>query len=569
MRCMHFFPVRPSAVLRPLVAAAVMSAPLCAQWNPGAGDWGKSDASHLRVMTWNVQDGICRTNAKDVATNNWAALVRIVAVLKPDVLVLQEAGDNDGNGTGSGDDSVSQLGNVLDMFLHGGNDVYEGGVVTEYVQKYAPSFDLPYVFVSGAGDGFNRNVILSRYPFADLNGDGRSTLSNLPSIQSTQYVLGSGTPGPRGIPIAEIDLPDSTYALDLVMACSHLKAGSSSSDQDERIDSGQRFAYYADYLINGGGTATPDPFGKVNDSPPAASVIGDSAVLIHAGDFNDKVYPAEDGVRWSTRAQNSDGVGAPDGPDADRTDMAVDAATDPFTGSQVTQGSSKLDYVTYEDSLVVAASEFVFRSSSIPGGALPAELTGFFSPSAASTIASDHRPVIVDFEFPSGDCDMDGIPDSQEPDFDGDGVIDDCDNCPLPNPDQADVDMSGVGDVCEGYWCHPTFGTGTMALQFCGDAFTTQGTVTFGPQNAPGFLVVSATKLPFPVPLVPGPDSLHVTASILVPITTGPGFSTPIGPPITGGAGPTSVVWYAQVAVIHPTALTLFASNGVALTLIK
>jgi endonuclease/exonuclease/phosphatase family metal-dependent hydrolase len=554
----------------PALLALALLAPLAtAQWNPGGGSWGKADAAHLRVMTWNVQDGICRTNDKDVATNNWAALVRIVAVLKPDVLVMQETGDNDGNGTGTGVDSVTQLGAVLGMFLHGGVDVYAGGVVTEYVQKYAPAFDLPYVFVSSADDNYNRNVILSRYPFQDLNGDGKATLSNLPTIQSSLYVSGSGSPGPRGIPIAEIDLPDGTYGIDLVMACCHLKAGSASADKDERIDSGQRFAYYADYLINGGGTALPDPLGKIGDSPAATSVIGGGAVLIHAGDFNDKIYPAEDGVRWSTRAQNTDGLGAPDGPDADRSDMASDDARDPFTSSAATQGSSKLDYVTYEDSLVVPANMFVFQSASIPGGAYPAELAGFFAPSAASALASDHRPVIVDFLFPSSDCDADGVPDSLEPDFDGDGVIDDCDNCPLPNPDQADVDGNGIGDACEGFWCHAPFGSGSMSLSFCGDAFATQGSVTSGPKNAPGVIVVSANKLPFAVPLLPGTDSLLVFASVMIPFATGAGVSTPLPGPILGGAGLSYLVWNVQVAVIDPVTLHLFASNGVEIKLIQ
>ncbi len=38
----------------------------------------------------------------------------------------------------------------------------------------------------------------------------------------------------------------------------------------------------------------------------------------------------------------------------------------------------------------------------------------------------------------------------EEPDFDGDGVIDFSDNCPgTPNPDQADADRDQVGDVCD------------------------------------------------------------------------------------------------------------------------
>jgi endonuclease/exonuclease/phosphatase family metal-dependent hydrolase len=557
--------------LRSPAFLALLAAPLGAQWDPPAGLYGKAAPGHLRVMTWNVEDGLCRTNAKDVPSNNWAALARIVAALQPDVLVVQEAGDNEGNGTGDDVDTVSELLATLGLFLHGGADPFEGGSVTEYVAKYAPGYDLPYLFVSADDDGFNRNAILSRHPFQDLNGDGKATLSNVPTIQSHLYVAGTGQPGPRGTPWAEIDLPDATYPIDLVIACSHLKAGSTSSDQAQRIDAGQRIAYYIDYLLNGGAGSTPDPFGKVSDVPAAASTLETSAMVVHAGDFNDKVYPAPDGVRWSAWAANADGAGAADGPDADRSDMAVDDAREFFTQAKGTLGATKLDYVTYEDSLANAANEFVFSTGAIPAGAFPAALQGFFSPAAASSIAADHLPVVVDFSLPSGDCDGDGLPDGQEPDFDGDGAIDDCDNCPLANPDQADGDGDGLGDACESFFCHAAFGTGnSMQLSFCGDAFSTQGEVALGPPNAPGFVIVSPNKLPVPLPLLPGTDDLLIFAPILVPFVTGPGaLATPLPGPLVGGSGPAVLLWYVQVAVIDPVLLTLHASNGVEVAIIQ
>jgi hypothetical protein len=306
------------------------------------------------------------------------------------------------------------------------------------------------------------------------------------------------------------------------------------------------------------------------DVPAATQVINDIAAVIHAGDFNDKVFPSFDGVRWSAWAEFADGVGAPDGPDGDRSDMEIDDARDPFTGSDTTRGSTKLDYVTYTGSLLGLDNEFTFNSGSTPISALPPETSGFFSPSIISSIASDHRPVVVDFTFPLLDCDEDGIPDTLEPDFDGDGTIDDCDNCPLPNPDQADSDGDGVGDACEESFCHPTFGTGTMQLSFCGDAYSTSGLVIFGPLSAPGFIVVSPNKLPFPVPLLPGPDDLLVFATVLVPFTTSSSiFGTPLPGPLLGGAGPSYLVWNVQVAVLDIIGQQIYASNGVELTLIQ
>jgi hypothetical protein len=124
--------------------ALALAAGASAQWNPNAGQWGKSDPRDVRVMTWNVLDGICRTNNKVEDLNNWAALARIVAAMKPDILLLQETGDNSGNGTGSGVDSTSQLNTTLGYFFNGGNDSFKSNApITSWVKKYAPTFDIP------------------------------------------------------------------------------------------------------------------------------------------------------------------------------------------------------------------------------------------------------------------------------------------------------------------------------------------------------------------------------------------------------------------------------------------
>ena len=111
-----------------LMALALMPE-AAAQWGPTAGDWGKSESSDVRVMTWNVSDSLCRTANKDDSAHNWAAVARTVAALRPDVLLLQECADNVGNGTGTGIDSASISSNVIDLFLHGGTDTYLGGQV--------------------------------------------------------------------------------------------------------------------------------------------------------------------------------------------------------------------------------------------------------------------------------------------------------------------------------------------------------------------------------------------------------------------------------------------------------
>jgi len=272
-----------------LCAAVLTLSPLAtAQWNPPTGQWGKIDAADLRVMTWNVQDGICTTQPKTEGSNSWCAIARVIAALKPDVLILQETGDNSGNGTGSGLDTVAELALVVNYLLHGGNDSFNGNAaITAWVRKYAASYDLPYVFVSTENDGFNRNIILSRYPFADQNGDTKATMSDIPTVAAGSAWAPGGDGGIRGFMFAEIDLPNVTYLGNAVVGNAHLKSGGATSDHDQRIVAAQNVGYVIQYWYNGNGGATPDPASRIFDSPVATSVLAANTPVILGGDWNE------------------------------------------------------------------------------------------------------------------------------------------------------------------------------------------------------------------------------------------------------------------------------------------
>lgn len=369
-----------------------------AQFDPASGEWGKTEATDLRIMTWNVQDGLCSTNPKTDALNNWNAIVRIVADLRPDVLLLQETADNSGNGTGGGVDSVGNLLTTLELFMHGGTDPFLGGSVTSFVQSYAPSYDLPFIFVSGSTDGFNRNVVMSRYPFVDLNGDTRSQQNDTPFMIADLYSAG-GTGGIRGFQIAEIDLDDSIYDGDIVVCNSHLKSGGDGGSQSQRITASQNIAYYVDYLLNGAGTGTPDPRNKIIDNPVATTILSPETPVVLGGDWNEDEQsngrrgPAD----WITRAEFN---GSDDGTDRDLSDSVYDDAREPFSNSRATQSSSKLDYISWQDSICGSRNEFIFNSSSVPAGLLPPAVDGYtINGNLATTFASDHRPVIVDLQL--------------------------------------------------------------------------------------------------------------------------------------------------------------------------
>ena len=404
-----------------------------AQYDPLNAQWGKLDPHHIRVMTWNIEDGISSGNTKTDIVNDWNALVRVVAALQPDILVMQEVGDNSGNGQAGGLDSIGTLQNVINLFLHGGTDPYQGGGVTSYVQKYAgdPSYDLPYVYVSEESDGYNRNVILSRWPFADLNGDGRSLYNDIYFV-SGSYAAGDG--GIRGFQFAEIDLPDDQYAGDLVIGNGHLKSGGGTSNEAQRVYAAKNVGYYIEHFYNGAGTGMVDPDNSVSDGPRATRVLDDDTPVIVCGDWNsDPDAPLLNSThlkqppRWIIEGQVADDeAGAPDGTDRDGTDMSLDGAkrviiswnNQVFEGSSLTNSAGKIDHVVYQDSIITAANKFVYD---------PFEHNGVFPPSVASypgqpynivKDAADHWPVTVDFVF---------APAAQEPlcaDLNCDGLVD-------------------------------------------------------------------------------------------------------------------------------------------------
>ncbi len=442
------------------IALLAFSSAAFAQWDPPSGQWGKSEPADVRIMTWNVEDGICSTNPKTDEFNNWNALVRIIASMKPDVLILQETGDNTGNGTGSGVDSVANLTTTLGLLLHGGNDPFRGGSVTSWVQKFDPDFDMPFVFVTTRTDNFNRNVILSRYPFTDLNGDTRATYHDIPFIGPSGECAPGGNGGIRGIQMVEIDLPDAIYAGDLFVMNGHLKAGGGSGDIEQRRKASQNVGYFLHYALNGAGTGVVDPEGNIFESPPILDLLDEFTPVIVGGDLNeDEDRNGRRGpVEWLATGCR---VGGVDGNDRDLSDSSEDDATEPFTGSRATRGSNKLDYLIYQDSVAQRRRAFVFNSSPAnANGGIPPELESFPGSAAlASSIAADHLPVMLDIvlELGGGGCaaDLDG-----DGDADADDFFDYLDAFATGNVGVCDIDGDGDCDADDFFGFLDLFATG-------------------------------------------------------------------------------------------------------------
>lgn len=403
--------IRPQhAILLALMSGASLAP---AQWNPANRQWGKDDADDYRVVTFNIQDRICSTNLKQEGQNAWTAIAVQIAALKPDVLVMVECGDNNANGTGAAQgydtvDTVGRLTTTLNLFVHGGTDPYVAGnpAVTAYVTKYAPTFDLPYMYVSDQTDNFNRNVVLSRFPLADLNGDARTAIGTFTlSADAANPYYTAGNAGVRGFLFAEINLPDDRYGGDFVMGGGHLKSGGASGDLSERLVASQRIAYYIDAIFNGLGGNTPDPNFRCSNFPRPNKVLTAQTPVVWAGDFNeDELNNGRDGpVLWTTRAAATS-PGATDGTDRDRTDSLYDDSRDPFTNNRNTQGSNannKLDYICWQDSIAVLRRSFVFRASTMPSTATPPEFANFPGLYFNISAFTDHRAVVADFVLPT------------------------------------------------------------------------------------------------------------------------------------------------------------------------
>jgi len=438
-------------------ALLLVSTAATAQWNPPTGQWGKVDAADLRVMTWNIQDAICTSQPKTEGSNSWCAIARVIAALKPDVLLLQETGDNGGNGTGSGQDSVAELLTVVNYLLNGGNDSFNGNApITSWVRKYAAGYDLPYVFVSSENDGFNRNILLSRYPFADLNGDTRATMSDIPTVAAGSGWAPGGDGGIRGFMFAEIDLPSATYPGDVVVGGAHLKAGSTGSDHTERVEAAQNVGYFVQYGYNGNGGSVPDPLNRIADSPAATSVLPANTPVILGGDWNEDEVAngaTRGPVSWLASAQVVGG--AVDGTDRNLTDSTADGALNFFTGSNDShQSGNKLDVLVWQDSIATLRLQSIFIANSNPVAAQPPECVGFAGGVAnITTIAADHRPVFADLRLPVVDCNGNGIADTTDiangaPDLNANQIPDACE-CFAVNYCQTSPNSVGAGAIMD------------------------------------------------------------------------------------------------------------------------
>ncbi len=218
---------------------------------------------------------------------------------------------------------------------------------------------------------FSNQAIASRYGFAD----------------TVTSVFGS----PRRPTIATIDLPNTLSADDLHLVNIHLKAGGTSSDEDQRLNDVDRIIQYLDDAKMPG-----DPDMLVAGTP-----------FIVLGDYNTASTsdPIDNLAQGDITDENVFGPDTP--PDWDGTALTVPTPRH-NTGSpsnwtwRSSNFSSRLDYHAYSDSVMTLEKAFVLNTQIMSSADLLS--TGLqandvlFDPGSTFW---DHLPVVVDYGLSS------------------------------------------------------------------------------------------------------------------------------------------------------------------------
>lgn len=313
---------------------------------------------------------------------------RILLALQPDIICFQEI--NSGSAAGV----QSRLNSVLPLSGGASWQVYKG----------------------------SDDVIASRWPLSMMADD---------TVPVTN----------RGQAMALVDLPDAQYRVNLYVISTHYKCCGSlgaSEDADRQRHSDANVNWFRDLRTPGGSINLPvaTPFVIAGDM----NLVGGPRPLetLLTGDiYYEAAYGTDSPPDWNgsaivaaTPLQNA-------GPAA-YTWRRDSSATPP----------SLLDFVVYSDSVLRVARSYILNTLDLS----PSDLGLYGLASTDTAAASDHLPVVVDFDLTRHyreDFDDDGDVDLS--DF---GVFIGCYNGPNhpyagPNCDTADLDADGDVDVSD------------------------------------------------------------------------------------------------------------------------
>lgn len=321
-----------------VLAGLVLAASGASAFNPAAGDFSKKNASHVRMVTWNVLDSFIWTASED------AAFKRVLEAINPDVIAFQE--------------------------INGALATTDDGIETRIKQRletYASGYTWD-VHVAGAGGNGNKTVLCSRYPM---------------NLKRNNTIPGAGI---RGACIARVNLPDANYSKDLYLMNVHFKCCDDSADDHRQRQVG------ADAIINWMRDARTAG-GNINLPAGTPMILTGDTNLLNRGDRL-PYHPSKtliDGTIYDTAT-----YGASSPPDWDGTDMTETTCYDHTNSNPATHSSSdpvaRTDRFYYTDSVLRQTAGFVLNAATMSASARTA--AGL---QANDTKVADHMPVIVDF----------------------------------------------------------------------------------------------------------------------------------------------------------------------------
>jgi endonuclease/exonuclease/phosphatase family metal-dependent hydrolase len=322
-----------------LIPVLVALTVLAAAFDPVSGDFSRAAASDIRVMSWNVEKKYRPTGDAD----ELAAIARVLNAIQPDIIVFQEIVPSD---------TEAAMKALLESQTGG----------TWHVHR-------------GISDGFNRNLVASRYAL---------------SMKITDVIPATGL---RGVTAALVDLPDAIYgSSDLYIMGLHLKSGGTTSDEEQRQAGADAIINWIRDIQTAGGNIT----------------LPHSTPIIWAGDFNVAFNDAGDEDPYHTSRTLVTGDiydettwGADFAPDWDGTDATDTAPYDHTSGWSRTQPatsspSHRLDRIYYTDSVMRVKNTFILNTTTMTSGALTA--AGLQAGDTDRDVdGPDHLPLVADF----------------------------------------------------------------------------------------------------------------------------------------------------------------------------
>lgn len=221
---------------------------------------------------------------------------------------------------------------------------------------------------------------------------------------------------------ALIDLPTNFDADYFLFVNTHLFCCQNNTGRQGQVDA------FAGFWLD---AMTPGGNNQLNPNTP----------LVYCGDLNLVGYRQQLETLLNGDIQNTQTFGEGGPMDWDGTSLFDHAPMQSHLNMNFTWRNdagtyppARLDYFLYTDAVLNAANSYVLRTDAMTAS----EANALGLQPGVVEAASDHSPVIIDFEA------------TPPIDSDADGIADDIDNCiDTPNADQADWNANGVGDVCE------------------------------------------------------------------------------------------------------------------------